>query len=125
MPNRGTTGEIIIKAMITIINPHVLVKIIIMEMLMKIIIIMEPTEITKETTWIIKMNMGMKGTEITGTDMMKGEMNMAIPNIIITGVIEMIHIGTITGVYISSECFIINIETNIAFFERAVLRAAF
>ena len=89
-----------------------------METLMKTIIIMEATEIIKGISGIIKMNMGMKGTGITGADMMKGEMNMAITNIIITGEIEMIHIDTITGVYFSSECFMITTETNIIFFER-------
>jgi hypothetical protein len=116
--NLGTAGKIIIKAIITIINPHVPVEIIIMETLMKTIIIMEATEIIKGISGIIKMNMGMKGIGITGADMMKGEINMAIPNIIITGEIEMIHIDTITGVYFSSECFMITTETNIIFFER-------
>jgi hypothetical protein len=41
--NLGIAGKIIIKAIITIINPHVPVEIIIMETLMKTIIIMEAT----------------------------------------------------------------------------------
>jgi hypothetical protein len=114
--NRGIAGKIIIKAIITIINPHVPAEIIIMEMLMKTVI-MEVMEIIKGISGIIKMNMGMKETGITGADMTKGEMNMAITNIIITGVTEMIHTETITGVYFSSECFNTT-ETNITFFER-------